>query len=48
MARKNYSPTDKTFQKWIKEGRGLGHGQAYKPWLTVRDVPSQGRSQKWV
>jgi hypothetical protein len=25
-------------QKWIKEGRGQGFGNNYKPWLTVRDV----------
>lgn len=31
------------FQKWIKEGRGQGRQQDYKPWLTVRDVPSEGR-----
>jgi hypothetical protein len=46
MARKNYSPSEATFQKWLKEGRGAGRGSAYKPWLTVRDIPSQGRSHR--
>jgi hypothetical protein len=27
----------------IKEGRGKGEGAVYKPWLTVRDLPSLGR-----
>ncbi|BHH83674.1 TnsA endonuclease C-terminal domain-containing protein [Desulforhopalus sp. 52FAK] len=30
-------------QKWIKEGRGKGHGKEYKPWLTVRDFTSGGK-----
>ncbi|WP_018123630.1 heteromeric transposase endonuclease subunit TnsA [Desulfovibrio oxyclinae] len=46
MARKNYSPSEATFQRWLKEGRGAGRGAAYKPWLTVRDIPSQGRSHR--
>ena len=29
-----------------KEGRGQGHGAEYRPWLTVQDVPSRGRSQR--
>ncbi len=31
-----------TYNRWIKEGRGQGTGGDYKPWLTVRDVPSIG------
>lgn len=46
MAQKNYSNTEIKSQKWIKEGRGSGHGSEYKPWLTVRDVPSEGRSHR--
>lgn len=46
MARKKYSPSEVTFQRWIKEGRGLGRDRDYRPWLTVRDVPSQGRSHR--
>ncbi|KAB1442885.1 TnsA endonuclease N-terminal domain-containing protein [Pseudodesulfovibrio senegalensis] len=46
MARKNNSPTEVTFQRWIKDGRGSGNGRDYKPWLTVRDVASQGRSHR--
>ena len=32
--------------KLRKEGRGKGTLQDYKPWLTVRDVPSLGRSYR--
>jgi hypothetical protein len=46
MAKKNYSITETTIQNWIKEGRGASHGCNYKPWLTVRDVPSDGRSHR--
>lgn len=46
MAKKSYSNSEIQNQKWIKEGRGSGHGCDYKPWLTVRDVPSEGRSHR--
>ena len=46
MAKKKYSHSEATFQRWIKEGRGAGRGRDYKPWLTVRDLPSQGRSHR--
>lgn len=35
--------TDAKIQRWIKEGRGSGHGKEYKPWFTVRDFPSRGK-----
>lgn len=36
--------------KFLEEGRGKGTGVHYKPWLSVRDVPSQGvvtRDKGW-
>jgi hypothetical protein len=45
MAIRN-SNSDSTIRKWIKEGRGAGRGKDYKPWLTVRDVSSVGRSHR--
>ena len=33
-------------QKWIKDGRGNGELASYKPWLTVRDLSSRGRSHR--
>lgn len=32
--------------RFQKEGRGEGRLQGYKPWLTVRDVPSRGSSSR--
>lgn len=45
------TPAQKTFADLLesaiirrfKEGRGQGYGKHYKPFLTVRDVPSKGR-----
>ncbi|MEQ1543616.1 TnsA endonuclease N-terminal domain-containing protein [Methyloglobulus sp.] len=34
---------DASIIKRFKEGRGQGYGKHYKPFLTVRDVPSKGR-----
>lgn len=32
--------------KMIKEGRGIGKGDKYKPWLRIQDVPSLGRASR--
>lgn len=45
MARASGSTANR-IKKWIKEGRGQGNGPNYKPWLTVRDVPSKGTSSR--
>lgn len=37
--RKRIMDVDKT----LKEGRGQGIGNAYKPWIKIQDVPSLGR-----
>lgn len=37
---------DKKTEKWIKEERGKGSGSDYRPWLTVRDLSSKGRSHR--
>ncbi len=42
--KKGFSKTQQ--EKWIKEGRGSGEYAEYKPWLTVRDLPSLGRAQR--
>ena len=46
MTGKKYVNTELQNQKWLREGRGSGHGSDYKPWLTVRDLSSQGRSHR--
>lgn len=42
MAKKRSADTKSTIERRIKQGRGFGILEHYKPWLTVRDVPSQG------
>jgi len=46
MGKKQYHNSEAKNARWIKEGRGRGTGADYKPWLTVRDVPSEGRSHR--
>lgn len=46
MARNRYGFDEDKITRFHKEGRGTGCGAAYKPWLTVRDVPSSGRSHR--
>lgn len=43
---KRHLPSDEKFERWRKKGRGAGRHRDYKPWLTVRDLPSQGRSHR--
>ena len=42
LAKRNRVETPEKQAKWIKEGRGSGYGENYKPWLTIHDVPSKG------
>ena len=46
MDKKKYHNTQAKNNKWIQQGRGLGQGSDYKPWLTVRDLGSEGRSHR--
>lgn len=46
MGKKQYWNSEAKNKRWIKEGRGQGAGSNYKPWLTVRDVASEGRSHR--
>ncbi len=36
----------KAIDRMLKQGRGRGTHDQYKPWLTVRDVPSLGKSSR--
>ncbi|MHB1419807.1 MAG: TnsA endonuclease N-terminal domain-containing protein [Bacillota bacterium] len=50
MSKRKRTTTSATIERKAKEGRGQGHGSGYLPWLTIRDVPSQGlstREQGW-
>ncbi len=46
MAKRKRGFTDNKYERKLKEGRGSGHGKEYKPWLTIQDVPSNGRSTR--
>jgi len=43
MIQKKYQNSEVKNKRWIKEGRGAGQNKDYKPWITVRDLPSDGR-----
>ncbi|BAY32861.1 Tn7-like transposition protein A [Nostoc carneum NIES-2107] len=46
MVRGRREWTQAKYERYIKEGRGRGSGKQYKPWLTIQDVPSKGRSSR--
>lgn len=46
MRRRKYQFSEAKVRKYLKEGRGTGDGASYRPWLTVYDLPSRGRSHR--
>ncbi len=46
MAKRKRSLTENKIERLIKEGRGQGIGEEYKPWILVQDVPSLGRATR--
>lgn len=44
MAKRRYGFDEEKLARFLREGRGEGTGGNYKPWLTIQDVPSRGRS----
>lgn len=46
MAKRRYAIDEQKIARFQKENRGKGHGKDYKPWLTIQDVPSSGRSSR--
>lgn len=46
MAKRKYGFDEQKIARFEREGRGQGHGASYRPWLTIQDVPSQGRSTR--
>ncbi|WFU24968.1 TnsA endonuclease N-terminal domain-containing protein [Bradyrhizobium sp. CB1717] len=46
MARGRYTWTEQRIARFKREGRGIGTGATYIPWLKVSDVPSLGRSRR--
>lgn len=46
MAKRSRGFTDKKYGEWVKQGRGFGYGESYKPWITIQDVSSLGNSDR--
>jgi len=46
MSRRRYGFDEEKVRKYEQEGRGQGFGADYRPWLTIYDVPSRGRSHR--
>ncbi len=46
MSKRRYGFDEQKIQRFLKEGRGTGHSAAYKPWLTIQDISSLGRSSR--
>lgn len=48
MAKRKREISEAKIEKWEKQGRGMGNGSEYKPWLNIHDVPSLGRSSRII
>lgn len=46
MAKRRYEFDEEKLKRWRAEGRGQGVGREYLPWLTIHDVPSEGRAAR--
>lgn len=46
MGRRRRLASIKDYSRALKNGRGLGTGTDYLPWLRVNDIPSRGKSTK--
>jgi TnsA endonuclease N terminal len=46
MAKRKRKTTKKQIEKRLKEGRGQGRRENYKPWLRIQDVGSIGLSTR--
>lgn len=51
MSKRRYSFDAKKTERYIRQGRGTGHGKDYQPWLRIQDLPSKGisvRDKGWT
>ena len=46
MTRRRYVFDEAKVGRFLRQRRGEGEGPAYRPWLTVRDISSRGRSHR--
>ena len=43
MGRRNVKWGERTYLRFLRNGRGQGDRASYKPWITVHDFPSLGK-----
>jgi hypothetical protein len=48
VAKYRYSFDEQKLERWLREKRGSGRLNDYKPWLTIHDVPSIGLSHRLI
>lgn len=46
MAKRKRQTNELSNEKKLKQGRGAGSGESYKPWLHIQDVASRGLSTR--
>jgi len=46
VAKRRYGFDEEKLKRFLREGRGQGRGKDYRPWLTIQDVSSLGRSSR--
>lgn len=46
MLRRNYTINEQIINRYIKEGRGSGTKEEYKPWINIQNISSKGRSNR--
>lgn len=46
MAKPSRNSSETTIENRLKQGRGMGQGANYNPWLHIQDVPSQGLASR--
>ena len=48
MAKRRHEWNDRTYNKYLREGRGQGAGAGYKPWIIIHDFSSVGFASRVV
>ena len=46
MGKKRIHWSEKTYHRFLREGRGTGEGANYLPWVQIHDFPSNGISSR--
>lgn len=46
LAKRRRTWSEEKIKRYIKEGRGIGTGRAYKPWINNQSFPSEGRTSR--